>query len=111
VGLESGNDYARSCFVSQFDLAVARTIRLGHGGSSLQLRLDVFNVFNEAAVTARNATVQFASPSTPTTATNLPFDANGNVVDARARPRGAGFGVATDYQDPRTMQMQLRISF
>jgi hypothetical protein len=111
VGLDSGNDYARSCFLSQLDLAVARTIRLGRGSSNLQFRLDIFNLFNQAAVIARNATVQFASPTTPTTATNLPFDANGNVVDARARPRGAGFGVATDYQDPRTMQMQLRISF
>jgi Carboxypeptidase regulatory-like domain len=111
LGLESGNDYLSGCFISQLDLAVARTIRLGRGSSSVQLRLDIFNLFNQAAVTTRNSTVQFASPSTPTTATNLPFDANGNVVDARARPRGAGFGVATGYQDPRTVQMQLRISF
>jgi hypothetical protein len=52
-----------------------------------------------------------ASPSAPTVATNLPFDASGNVIDARSRPRGAGFGVATGYQDPRTIQMQFRISF
>src|SRR4029078_6255523 len=110
VGLDSGNDYARSCFLSQLDLAVARTLRLGRG-TTLQSRLDIFNLFNQAAVTNRTATIQFASPSTPTTPTNLPFDANGNVVDARARPRGAGCGVATGYQDPRTMQMQLRIAF
>jgi hypothetical protein len=74
-------------------------------------RLDVFNLFNNAAVTNRNTTMQMASPSAPTAATNLPFDANGNVIDARSRPRGAGFGVATNYQDPRTVQMQLRVSF
>jgi hypothetical protein len=111
VGLESGNDYLRGCFISQLDLAIARVIRLGLGSSSVQVRLDVFNVFNQAAVTNRNTTAQFASPSAPAAITNLPFDANGNVIDARSRPRGAGFGVATGYQDPRTMQLQLRVSF
>jgi hypothetical protein len=52
-----------------------------------------------------------ASPATPTAIQNLPFDAAGDLIDARSRPRGAGFGVATAYQDPRTLQMQLRISF
>ena len=45
------------------------------------------------------------------TATNLPFDANGNLIDTRSRPRGAGFGVATNYQNPRTVQAQIRFSF
>lgn len=111
LGLESGNDYLRGCFVSQLDMAIARTIRLGVGNSSVQLRLDVFNLFNQSAVTNRNTTVQFANPNAPTVATNLPFDASGNVIDARSRPRGAGFGVATGYQDPRSIQMQLRIAF
>ena len=30
---------------------------------------------------------------------------------SRSRPRGAGFGVANNYQDPRTVQMQIRFSF
>jgi hypothetical protein len=111
VGLESGNDYLRGCFLSQLDLALARVIRLGVGSSSVQVRLDIFNLFNQAAVTNRNTTAQFANPNAATAITNLPFDANGNVIDARSRPRGAGFGVATGYQDPRTMQLQLRVSF
>ncbi len=111
LGLESGNDYLRGCFVSQLDMALARNIRLGAGNSSVQLRLDVFNLFNQAAVTNRNTTMQMASPAASTAATNLPFDANGNVIDARSRPRGAGFGVATGYQLPRTVQVQLRVSF
>lgn len=45
------------------------------------------------------------------TITNLPFDANGNLIDTRSRPRGAGFGVATAYQNPRTVQAQIRFSF
>jgi hypothetical protein len=110
-GLESGNDYLRGCFISQLDLAVARNIRIGAGTTSVQLRFDVFNVFNQATVTNRNTTMQMANPNASTVATNLPFDANGNVIDARSRPRGAGFGVATAYQDPRTVQVQLRVSF
>jgi hypothetical protein len=111
VGLDSSNDYLRGCFVSQTDLALARNIRIGAGSASVQLRLDVFNLFNQSAVTNRNTTMQMASPAAPTAATNLPFDASGNVIDARSRPRGAGLGVATGYQDPRTVQVQLRVSF
>ena len=38
------------------------------------------------------------------------FDTAGNIVDARSRPRGAGFGVASAYQLPRTMQGQIRFA-
>jgi hypothetical protein len=110
VGLESGNGYLRGCFISQMDLAVARNIQVV-GNSSVQLRLDVFNLFNQAAVTNRNTTMQMANPATNTVITNLPYDASGNTIDARSRPRGAGFGVATDYQLPRTVQLQLRFAF
>src|SRR5207248_1459845 len=87
LGLESGNDYLRGCFISQLDVALARAIRLGRGSSRVQVRLDIFNLFNQSAVNALNTTVQFASPTTATAATNLPFDANGNVIDARSLPR------------------------
>jgi hypothetical protein len=44
--------------------------------------------------------------------TNLPFDpVTGALIDSRSRPRGAGFGVANDYQDPRRVQLQIRFSF
>jgi hypothetical protein len=109
VGLESGNDYARSCFQSTTDLAIARTIRLG-GGRSVQLRVDLFNAFNQAAITGRNTTINFVS-ATDSTIRNLPFDDAGNVIDSRSRPRGAGVGVATAYQAPRTVQLQARFSF
>jgi hypothetical protein len=110
VGLESGNGYLKGCFLSQTDLAIARNIRIG-GTRALQFRLDIFNAFNQAGITNRNTTMQMASPATPTVIQNLPFDAAGNLIETRSRPRGAGFGVATAYQDPRTMQMQLRLSF
>ena len=110
VGLESGNDYLRGCFTSVFDLAIARNVRLG-SGRNLQLRVDMFNAPDAAIVAGRNATLNLSSPSDPVTPSNLPFDANGNLIDARSRPRGAGFGVANNYQTPRNVQVQIRFSF
>jgi hypothetical protein len=96
--------------VSSTDLSLARTIRLG-GNRSVQLRLDMFNAFNQAAVTGRNTTMNLTSPSNPVTITNLPYDADGNVIDSRSKPRGAGFGVANAYQTPRALQLQVRFAF
>ncbi|PYR90416.1 MAG: hypothetical protein DMF84_21135 [Acidobacteria bacterium] len=109
VGLESGADYLRSCFSSALDMALARSIRLG-GARQLQLRLDVFNLPNEARATGRNTNMSLVSPVDGTQA-NLPFDANGNVIASRSQPKSAGFGVANGYQSPRTIQAQIRFSF
>jgi len=109
-GLESGSNYMRGCFVSSLDLAIARTIQLG-GNRALQIRLDVFNSFNQAAVTNRNTSMTLSSPADPTTILNLPYNADGSVRPTFALPRGGGFGVATAYQAPRTMQFQIRFSF
>ncbi len=110
VGLESGNSYLEGCFIQVLDLAIARNIRLG-GNRNLQLRVDMFNAPMVGGITSRNTTINLTNPNDPVTPTNLPFDANGNVVDARSRPRGAGFGVATGYQRPREVQFQIRFSF
>ena len=110
VGLESGNNYLKGCFQSALDLSLQRNINLG-GGRAIQLRADVFNAFNEARITGRNTTVNFVNPNDPVTATNLPYDANGNLVPARSLPRGAGFGVANAYQTPRQIQVQIRFRF
>jgi hypothetical protein len=110
VGLDSGDNYMRGCFTSSFDLATSRAIPLGHG-ASVQLRVDVFNLFNQAAIATRISSAQFSSPAEPVAIQNLPFDAAGKVIDSRSRPRGAGFGVATGYQTPRSAQLQVRFSF
>jgi hypothetical protein len=110
IGLESSPNAVKGCFQSVMDIALARTIRLG-GSRTVQFRVDVFNVANEAIVTARNAQMQTASLTTPTVATNLPFDANGNVVSTRSQPKNAGFGVASGYQNPRQAQLQIRFGF
>jgi hypothetical protein len=110
-GLESGNGYLKGCFIQQTDLALARQIKFPRHVSA-ELRMDIFNAFNEAGVTNRNTTGTLANPSSPTVFTNLPYDpTTGAVIASRSLPRGAGFGVATGFQAPRSMQMQLRISF
>ena len=112
VGLESGRGYVRGCFQSTLDLSIARTIRLGAKGSrNLQLRVDLFNAPNSAIVTARNTTINLVNPSDPVTITNLPYTADGTLIATRSKPRGAGVGVATDYQSPRRVQVQVRFSF
>jgi hypothetical protein len=110
VGLESGADYLRGCFTNVLDLAIARNIRLG-GARNLQFRVDMFNAPNSAIITGRNTTMNLSSPNDPVTATNLPFNPDGSVIASRSLPRGAGFGVANAYQNPRTVQAQIRFSF
>jgi hypothetical protein len=112
VGLESGPGYLFGCFQRVLDLAIARNIRLG-GNRNLQLRVDMFNAFNEARVTGRNTTLQLSSPADPVTPLNLPFDADGNLLPNRVRPNQAGFGAVNTngYQAPRTIQMYIRFGF
>ena len=110
VGLESGPDLLQGCFQSVFDLSIARNIRLG-GNRNIQLRVDMFNAPNQAIITNRNTSLTLTSPSDPVTILNLPYDAAGNVIAARSLPRGAGVGVATDYQQARSIQGQVRFSF
>jgi hypothetical protein len=110
VGLDSPAGYLRGCFQSAFDLAIARNIRMG-GARNLQLRVEMFNAPNQAIVTARNTTMNLASPSDPVTITNLPYDASGNILPTRVKPSNSGFGQATAWQAPRSVQAQIRFSF
>jgi hypothetical protein len=110
LGLESGSDYLRGCFNSALDLSIVRNIRLGEK-RNFQFRLDMFNAPNASAVTGRNSTVNLASPTDPTNATNLPYNPDGTPVPSRLLPKTAGFGVATTYQAARTLQAQVRFSF
>ena len=123
VGLESGAGYLHGCFASALDLAIARNIRLS-GGRTLQLRADLFNAPNAAGITGRNATFVMSNPSDPVTNAAPVFDPvtgklnngvnltpSGAVSPDRSKPKNAGFGVANNYQSPRSVQLQIRFSF
>ena len=110
-GLESSNGYLKGCFLQTTDLSIARTIRLG-GSRTVQFRLDMFNAFNHAAITGRQNSMSLNSPTDQAQILNLPFNPDGSVIPARALPNNsAGFGVATAYQPPRAMQIQVRFGF
>ena len=110
AGLESSNDYLTGCFQSTLDVSLSRTIRFG-GSRTLQLRMDVFNLPNSGIITARNTTMNLTGMSDPVTITNLPYDASGALVPARSRPAASGFGMATLFQTPRSVQFQVRVGF
>jgi hypothetical protein len=71
----------------------------------------MFNAPNSARITARNTSMSLSNPTDSVTIQNLPFDAAGNLIAARSLPRGAGFGLATGYQAPRSVQGQIRFTF
>jgi hypothetical protein len=123
VGLESGAGYLQGCFASALDLSIARNIRLG-GGRNLQIRADLFNAPNAAGITNRNTTLSMTTPTAPTSNAAPVFDpvtgllnngvnltSTGAVSTDRSKPKNAGFGVATGYQAPRNVQVQVRFSF
>ena len=84
----------------------------------------MFNAVNAAGITGRATTMNLSSPTDPVTVTNLAFDpttgllnngvnllSTGAVSPNRSQPKNAGFGVANNYQAPRTVQAQIRFSF
>jgi hypothetical protein len=123
VGLESGASYLHGCFASALDLAIARNIHLS-GGRNIQIRADLFNVPNAAGITSRNTTLPLTNPTDPITIAAPVFDPTTGLLNDgvnltpagarstdRSRPKNAGFGVATGYQSPRNIQLQVRFSF
>ena len=61
-----------------------------------------------------NGTKVYFRPRPPEdyfTLSYIPKDANGNILPTRVRPSNSGFGQATQWQPPRTVQLQIRFSF
>jgi hypothetical protein len=110
IGDESGANLMRYCSLNFWDFAIARRIPLG-GGRDLQIRFDMFNAFNNVVYNSVQTTMQLNSPATPTTVTNSPFGADGQVLPGRVRPQTAGFGQANGAWPSRTAQLQVRVEF
>jgi len=116
VGLESGRNVLIGCPIYRTDLAIARNFPIGSGRQA-QVRLDVYNAFNQAFVTGRNNSITFTSP-TDQTVRNSQYLADGTLDPNRLQPRNAGFGAANawstnpinnNYQ--RYVQIQVRFTF
>jgi Carboxypeptidase regulatory-like domain len=102
-GDESARYFLHGPAINNLDLSIAKTIPAGNR-VKLEVRLDMFNALNHTQFTGVNSTVNFASLTDPTI-TNLPYDAQGNLV----RPNG--FGTINGVRAPRTLQLVTRLTF
>ena len=103
-GAESARYFVHAPAYSNLDLSIAKTIPLGKS-VRFMVRLDAFNALNHTQYTGVNATANFASGAPGAAITNLPFDANGNLI------RNNGFGSISGVAPPRTLQLVTRLTF
>lgn len=103
IGLESSRFTMWLPPYQSLDLSISKSFALG-GRRRIEVRLDAFNALNGVNYTGVNSTINFKS-LTDSTMTNLPLDANGNLV----RPFGAG---AVNAVGPaRELQLMTRFVF
>jgi hypothetical protein len=102
-GLESARYFVHAPPTNNLDLSLSKVIPIGKQVKA-EVRLDAFNALNHTQFTGVNATANFASPGS-TVITNLPYDANGNLV------RNNGFGTISGVAAPRTIQLVTRLTF
>ena len=102
-GLESGRVFVHGPVTSNLDLSLSKSFVI-HKDVRLEVRLDAFNALNHTQFTGVNNTVNFAGLNDPTI-TNLPYDANGNLVNIN------GFGTINGVAAPRTLQLVTRLTF
>ena len=102
-GTESARYFVHGPGVNKLDLSISKAFTLG-GRFRFEVRLDMFNALNHTQFSGVNNRVSFASQSDPTI-TNLPYDAEGNLV------RENGFGTISGVRPPRTIQLVTRLTF
>ena len=102
-GAESARFFLRNPPINNLDLSLSKRFMVGRG-IGLEVRLDAFNALNHTQFINVNSNVNFAS-LTDRTITNLPYDANGNLV------RNNGFGTANQVAPARTLQLVTRLTF
>jgi hypothetical protein len=103
LGLESGRNFLTTAPTNNLDLTLSKSFVLG-GARKLELRLDAFNALNHTQFYTINTTLAVRSLTDPTP-TNLPYDANGKLVNP------SGFGAVTAVRPPRAIQLVARFSF
>jgi hypothetical protein len=102
-GDESPRYFVRNPPLNNLDLSVSKNFAIVHG-AKFEIRLDMFNILDTVQFTGVNNTVNFAS-LTDRTITNLPYDAQGNLV------RRNGFGTINGVAPARTLQLVARLTF
>ena len=87
---------------NNLDLSLSKVIPIGKTVKA-EVRLDAFNALNHTQFTGVNNTANFSSLTSGIT--NLPYDANGNLVNNN------GFGTINGVRPPRTLQLVTRLTF
>lgn len=105
LGRESGRNNLIGPPINNFDLSLQKAFAFGEA-RRLELRVDAFNALNHTQFSGVNATLNVVS-LTNFTPTNLPFDANGNFIQANRN----GFGTVNGARDPRILQLVARLVF
>jgi hypothetical protein len=103
VGMESPRYFVYGAPINNLDLSVAKSFPLG-GRRQFEIRLDAFNALNTVQFSGVNNQVAFRSLTDPTI-TNLPYDANGNLVNMN------GIGTVSAVRPARELQVMARIRF
>jgi hypothetical protein len=103
TGNESARLFLHAPPINNLDLSISKSFTL-FKQVRLEVRADAFNALNHTQFTGVNNTVSFAS-LTDRTITNLPYDANGNLV------RNNGFGTINGVAPPRIIQLVTRLTF
>jgi hypothetical protein len=103
VGLESGRFFVHGPATNNLDMSLSKTFPVGKR-VKLEARVDAFNALNHTQFTGVNATANFKS-LTDHTITNLPYNANGDLVNVN------GFGAVNGVAAPRTLQVVTRLTF
>jgi hypothetical protein len=102
-GDETPRFFARNPPLNNLDLSISKNFPVVHG-VKFEIRLDMFNALDSVQFTGVNNTVNFAS-LTDRTITNLPYNAQGNLVQRN------GFGTINGTTAPRTLQLVTRLTF
>jgi hypothetical protein len=102
-GLESARFFVHGPASNNLDLSLSKGFTIWKD-VRFEVRLDAFNALNHTQFTGVNNTVNFAS-LTDKTVTNLPYDANGKLVNIN------GFGTINGVSAPRTLQLVTRLTF
>jgi hypothetical protein len=100
---ESGRNFLTRNPINSWDMSLTKRFRFTER-AKVELRLDAFNALNHTQLDAVNATLNVAGFNNPTP-TNLPFDANGNLVNKN------GFGTISSVRPPRNLQISARFEF
>ena len=102
-GDESARLFLRNPPTNNLDMSLSKNFAVVRN-VKFEFRVDIFNALNHPQFTGVNATANFAS-LTDHTITNLPYDANGTLVQPN------GFGTINGVAPPRTLQLVTRVTF